>query len=69
MAWGDDRLLVLHSDGLPSRWSPGPAAHSPSLDPAVIAAVIVRDASSPARPVRDDTAVAVLSPSPPDHLP
>jgi anti-sigma regulatory factor (Ser/Thr protein kinase) len=69
VAWGDDRLLVLHSDGLPSRWSPGPAAHSPSLDPAVIAAVIVRDASSPARPVRDDTTVAVLSPSPPDHLP
>ncbi|WP_217179042.1 ATP-binding SpoIIE family protein phosphatase [Streptomyces sp. AC495_CC817] len=69
VAWGDDHLLVLHSDGLPSRWSPGPAAHSPSLDPAVIAAVIVRDASSPARPVRDDTTVAVLSPSPPDHLP
>ncbi|MFF9035692.1 SpoIIE family protein phosphatase [Streptomyces sp. NPDC014892] len=69
VAWGDDGLLVLHSDGLPSRWSPGPAAHSPSLDPAVIASVIVRDASSPARPVRDDTTVAVLSPSPPDHLP
>lgn len=60
---------MLHSDGLPSRWSPGPAAHSPSLDPAVIAAVIVRDASSPARPVRDDTTVAVLSPSPPDRFP
>ncbi|MFF6783572.1 SpoIIE family protein phosphatase [Streptomyces sp. NPDC012510] len=69
VAWQDDCLLVLHSDGLPSRWSPGPAAHSPTLDPAVIAAVIVRDASSPARPVRDDTTVAVLSPSPPDHLP
>ncbi|WP_338900062.1 ATP-binding SpoIIE family protein phosphatase [Streptomyces sp. TG1A-60] len=69
VAWGDDCLLVLHSDGLPSRWSPGPAAHSPSLDPAAIAAVIVRDASSPARPVRDDTTVAVLSPSPPDRLP
>jgi anti-sigma regulatory factor (Ser/Thr protein kinase) len=67
--WDTDCLLVLHSDGLPSRWSPGPAAHSPSLDPAVIAAVIVRDASSPARPVRDDTTVAVLSPSPPDHFP
>jgi anti-sigma regulatory factor (Ser/Thr protein kinase) len=67
--WGDDCLLVLHSDGLPSRWSPGPAAHSTALDPAVVAAVIVRDASSSARPVRDDTSVAVLSPSPPDHLP
>ncbi|GGZ00402.1 ATP-binding SpoIIE family protein phosphatase [Streptomyces poonensis] len=64
--WEDDCLLVLHSDGLPSRWSPGPAAYRPSLDPAVIAAEIVRDASSPARPVRDDTAVAVLCPSSPD---
>ncbi|GAA2251980.1 hypothetical protein GCM10010145_19600 [Streptomyces ruber] len=64
--WEDDCLLVPHSDGLPSRWSPGPAAYAPSLDPAVIAAEIVRDASSPARPVRDDTAVAVPSPSPPD---
>lgn len=66
--WTDDCLLVLHSDGLPSRWTPGPAAHAPSsLDPAVIAASIVRDASSPARPVRDDTAVVVLSPSSPDR--
>ncbi|MFI6014129.1 ATP-binding SpoIIE family protein phosphatase [Streptomyces sp. NPDC051243] len=65
--WTDDCLLVLHTDGLPSRWSPGPAAHaSPSLDPAVIAASIVRDASSPALPVRDDTAVVVLSPFPSD---
>ncbi|WP_031486635.1 ATP-binding SpoIIE family protein phosphatase [Streptomyces bicolor] len=65
--WMDNCLLVLHSDGLPSRWSPGPAAHAPaSLDPAVIAASIVRDASSPALPVRDDTAVVVLSPFPSD---
>lgn len=67
--WTHDSLLVLHSDGLPSRWSPGPAVETPSsLDPAVIAASIVRDASSPARPVRDDTAVAVLGPRPPDRL-
>ncbi|MFE5889750.1 SpoIIE family protein phosphatase [Streptomyces sp. NPDC056468] len=66
--WTDDCLLVLHSDGLPSRWSPGPAVHSPTpLDPAVIAASIVRDASSAARPVRDDTAVVALSPCPPDR--
>ncbi|MEV7003599.1 ATP-binding SpoIIE family protein phosphatase [Streptomyces sp. NPDC093982] len=66
--WTDDCLLVLHSDGLPSRWSPGPAVYAPtSLDPAVIAASIVRDASSAARPVRDDTAVVVLSPCPPDR--
>ncbi|MFE9017519.1 SpoIIE family protein phosphatase [Streptomyces sp. NPDC007808] len=65
--WTDDCLLVLHSDGLPSRWSPGPAVAPSSLDPAVIAASIVRDASSPARPVRDDTAVVVLSPFPWDR--
>lgn len=66
--WRRDSLLVLHSDGLPSRWTPGPAAATPSaLDPAVIAASIVRDASSPARPVRDDTAVAVLGSLPPDR--
>ncbi|MET9827898.1 ATP-binding SpoIIE family protein phosphatase [Streptomyces sp. NPDC006385] len=66
--WTDDCLLVLHTDGLPSRWSPGPAVHTPSsLDPAVTAASIVRDASSPARPVRDDTAVVVLSPFPWDR--
>ncbi|MFJ8083161.1 SpoIIE family protein phosphatase [Streptomyces sp. NPDC096205] len=66
--WSDDCLLVLHSDGLPSRWSAGPLDLDSSLDPAVVAATIVRDASSPARPVRDDTAVVVLSPSSPDRL-
>jgi anti-sigma regulatory factor (Ser/Thr protein kinase) len=69
-AWAQDRLLILHSDGLPSRWVP-PAGICPGTgtepDPAVTAAVTIRDASSPARPVRDDTAVAVLSPTPPDR--
>ncbi|WNM32340.1 ATP-binding protein/SpoIIE family protein phosphatase [Streptomyces sp. Li-HN-5-11] len=64
--WGPDRLLVLHSDGLPSRWAP-PSGPGPRVaDPAVTAAVTVRDASSSARPVRDDTAVAVLAPAPPE---
>ncbi|MFJ7073722.1 ATP-binding SpoIIE family protein phosphatase [Streptomyces sp. NPDC098781] len=68
--WTGECLLVLHSDGLPSRWSPGPVVHAlTSLDPAVIAASIVRDASSSARPVRDDTAVVVLSPRPSDRSP
>ncbi|MDQ1032417.1 anti-sigma regulatory factor (Ser/Thr protein kinase) [Streptomyces umbrinus] len=67
--WGADCLLVLHSDGLPSRWTPPADACLASFDPAVIAAVTVRDASSSARPVRDDTAVAVLSPVPPDGTP
>ncbi len=65
--WGPDRLLILHTDGLPSRWTP-PADTGPgAVDPAVTAAVTIRDASSPARPVRDDTAVAVLTPNPPEH--
>jgi anti-sigma regulatory factor (Ser/Thr protein kinase) len=66
-AWADDRVLVLHSDGLPSRWSPTADTCRPATDPAVTAAVTIRDASSPARPVRDDTAVAVLAPTPPDR--
>ncbi|WP_405632017.1 SpoIIE family protein phosphatase [Streptomyces sp. NBC_00016] len=64
--WAPDRLLVLHSDGLPSRWAPPVDPRLLSCDPAVTAAVTVRDAGSSARPVRDDTAVAVLSPTPPD---
>jgi hypothetical protein len=64
--WAHDRVLILHSDGLPSRWTPSPDACAAGVDPAVTAAVTIRDASSPARPVRDDTAVAVLSPTPPD---
>ncbi len=65
-AWADDRVLVLHSDGLPSRWSPTSDTCRTTTDPAVTAAVTIRDASSSARPVRDDTAVAVLAPTPPD---
>lgn len=64
--WADNRVLVLHSDGLPSRWSPTSDTCRTAADPAVTAAVTIRDASSPARPVRDDTAVAVLAPIPPD---
>ena len=63
--WAADRLLFLHSDGLPSRWTP--PACTPADDPAVTAALTIRDASSSARPVRDDTAVAVLTPTPPDR--
>ncbi|MFI5966801.1 SpoIIE family protein phosphatase [Streptomyces asoensis] len=65
-AWAADRLLVLHSDGLPGRWAPPADPRLFRADPAVTAAVTVRDAGSSARPVRDDTAVAVLSPTPPD---
>lgn len=65
--WAPDRLLILHTDGLPSRWTPPSDAGLPAADPAVTAAVTIRDASSPARPVRDDTAVAVLTSTPPDR--
>ncbi|MGW0475913.1 SpoIIE family protein phosphatase [Streptomyces coeruleorubidus] len=65
--WAGDRLLVLHTDGLPSRWTPPSDAGLSAADPAVTAALAIRDASSPARPVRDDTAVAVLTPTPPEH--
>ncbi|MCF1647638.1 SpoIIE family protein phosphatase, partial [Streptomyces indiaensis] len=66
-AWVGDPVLILHTDGLPSRWTPpsDPGLHT--ADPAVTAAVAIRDASSPARPVRDDTAVAVLTSNPPER--
>ncbi|MDG9717919.1 ATP-binding protein/SpoIIE family protein phosphatase [Streptomyces sp. DH24] len=62
--WGPGRLLIMHSDGLPSRWTPPSDARLWETDPAVTAAVTMRDASSSARPVRDDTAVAVLTSGP-----
>jgi anti-sigma regulatory factor (Ser/Thr protein kinase) len=67
MPWTAGRLLILHSDGLPSRWTPPAGTDLLSADPAVVAAVTLRDAGSAARPVRDDTAVAVLSPTPRDR--
>src|SRR5262249_16984947 len=69
LAWSPDCLLVLHSHGLPSRWSLRPDVSTTALDPGVTAAPTVRDASSSARPVRDDTTVTVLSPTPSDREP
>ncbi|MEU0335131.1 ATP-binding SpoIIE family protein phosphatase [Streptomyces sp. NPDC006193] len=60
--WRRDSLLVVHSDGLPSRWTPPEDLRLLAHDPSVVAAAILRDAGSPARPVRDDTSVAVLAP-------
>lgn len=65
--WTGDPLLILHTDGLPSRWTPPSGPGLPAADPAVTAAVTIRDTSSPARPVRDDTAVAVLTSTPPER--
>jgi hypothetical protein len=58
--WRENSLLVLHSDGLPGRWTV-PDDVLLTCDPAVAAAVVLRDAGSAARPVRDDTCVAVLT--------
>ncbi|MFF1306008.1 SpoIIE family protein phosphatase [Streptomyces sp. NPDC058307] len=62
--WTPDSLLVLHSDGLPSRWEPPGDPRLAAHDPAVVAAVVLRDAGSAARPLRDDASVAVLAPDP-----
>ncbi|MGI5426871.1 SpoIIE family protein phosphatase [Streptomyces sp. CA-179760] len=59
--WQEDSLLVLHSDGLPGRWTPPDDGVLLSCDPAVVAVAVLRDAGSAALPVRDDTCVAVLS--------
>ncbi|MFF8731945.1 SpoIIE family protein phosphatase [Streptomyces sp. NPDC015171] len=61
LPWRPGSLLVLHSDGLPSRWAPPDDADLLVHAPAAIAATILRDASSAASPVRDDTCVAVLT--------
>ncbi|WP_033415603.1 SpoIIE family protein phosphatase [Streptomyces canus] len=62
--WTPESLLVLHSDGLPSRWVPPGDPLLGAHDPAVVAAVVLRDAGSAARPLRDDASVAVLAPEP-----
>jgi anti-sigma regulatory factor (Ser/Thr protein kinase) len=67
MSWPADGTLILHSDGLPSRWTPPVEAAMLTADPAVVAAGVIRDAGSAARPVRDDTAVAVLAPTLPER--
>ncbi|MEU3841157.1 SpoIIE family protein phosphatase [Streptomyces sp. NPDC028635] len=60
--WQSDSLFLLHSDGLPGRWTPPTDPRLFAHDPAVIAASVVRDARGAGRPLRDDTSVAVLVP-------
>ncbi|MDR6974403.1 anti-sigma regulatory factor (Ser/Thr protein kinase) [Streptomyces sp. 3330] len=62
LAWRPDSLLILHSDGLPARWTPPQDPLLSTHDPAVVAAAVLRDAGSDARPLPDDTTVAVLAP-------
>ncbi|MEU5313201.1 SpoIIE family protein phosphatase [Streptomyces sp. NPDC021562] len=61
LPWTPGSLLVLHSDGLPSRWVPPDDPGLLAREPAVVAATVLRDASSAASPGRDDTCVAVLT--------
>ncbi|MBR8741713.1 SpoIIE family protein phosphatase [Nocardiopsis sp. MG754419] len=58
--WRPGSMLVLYTDGLPSRWSPDGIEHLAEKDAALVAARVFRDAGSAARPLRDDTAVAVV---------
>ncbi|MFD3685218.1 SpoIIE family protein phosphatase [Nocardiopsis sp. NPDC058631] len=59
--WGPGDMLVLYSDGLPSRWGPEGVERLRGHDAAVVAGTVFRDASSAARPLRDDTTVAVVT--------
>ncbi|GLU49517.1 ATP-binding SpoIIE family protein phosphatase [Nocardiopsis ansamitocini] len=61
--WTADGLLVMHSDGLPNRWQYSGDADGElhRHDPALISAVLLRDASSPASTNRDDTTIAIAT--------
>ena len=54
--WASDALLVLHSDGLSSRWDLGKYPGLTTRDPSVIAGVLYRDFSRG----RDDSLVVVI---------
>lgn len=56
MAWPDHALVVCHSDGLQSRWPPEAVTALIARDPALAAAVLVRDYGRG----RDDVTVVVL---------
>lgn len=61
--WPDDGVLIMHSDGLQSRWDLAPYAGLLSRHPAVIGAVLFRDF----RRQRDDASVVVVKSSNPNH--
>ena len=54
--WPRDALLVMHSDGLSSRWDLSRYAGLPNRDPSVVAGVLYRDFSRG----RDDALVVVV---------
>ena len=55
-AWAPDTILILHSDGLNSRWDLSPYAGLLARHPAVIGGALVRDF----RRQRDDAGVVVI---------
>ena len=55
-AWPTDTLLVMHSDGLTSRWGLEPYPGLAQRDPTVVAAVLYRDFQRG----NDDTTVVVV---------
>jgi hypothetical protein len=56
MDWPKDGVLIMHSDGLQSRWDLSSYSGLMSRHPAVIAAALVRDF----RRQRDDASVVVV---------
>ncbi|OOC55402.1 MULTISPECIES: SpoIIE family protein phosphatase [Nocardiopsis] len=59
--WLPGDMLVLHSDGLPSRWTPAGIERLRDRDAAVVAGAVFRDSGSAARLMRDDTSIAVAT--------
>lgn len=54
--WPDDAVLVMHSDGINTRWKTETYPGLLQQDPALLAGVLLRDAARP----RDDATVLAL---------
>ncbi|MEV6819471.1 SpoIIE family protein phosphatase [Nocardiopsis dassonvillei] len=59
--WSPGDMLILYSDGVPGRWKPEGVEALRGHDAAVVAGAVFRDSGSAARPLRDDTSVAVVT--------
>lgn len=56
VAWPEHALLILHSDGIETRWNPARLMPVLGREPALAAAILMRDHSR----ARDDATVAVV---------
>jgi hypothetical protein len=54
--WGADSMLIMHSDGLQSRWSLDAYPGLRNRHPGIIAAILMRDFSR----ARDDLCIVVV---------